>query len=217
MHRSPGHPTTGESGDHSTHDDPDSEFDSERRVLGLRLRQVRKYRRLTLRDVEERSRQDFKASALSAYERGERSISLARLARLAEIYDVEAAELLPPDPGCDPPPEPGLRRRVHRRGTAPAFTSSMGIAIDLARAENLTDPQVAALTRLVQAILDRRDEERHPIVSLRADDIDALALALGTEPTEFVRRLEERGIAWVRGRTSAPAETAPSSPAELLL
>jgi len=215
VHRSPGHPTTGESGDHSPHDDPDSEFASERRDLGLRLRQVRKYRRLTLRDVEERSRHDFKASALSAYERGERSISLARLARLAEIYDVEAAELLPPDPACDPP-EPGLRRRAHRRGTAPAFTSSMGIAIDLARAENLTDPQVAALTRLVQAILARRDEERHPIVSLRSDDVDALALALGTEPTEFVRRLEERGIAWVRGR--APATVVPNAPpAELLL
>ena len=81
----------------------------------------------------------------------------------------------------------------------------MGIAIDLSRAEQLPDSEVEALTRLVQAILARRDQERHPIVSIRTDDIDALALALGAEPRALVRRLEESGIAWVRGRVAAPA------------
>ena len=38
---------------------------------------------------------EFKASVLGAYERGERAISVPRLMRLAEVYDVPADTLLP--------------------------------------------------------------------------------------------------------------------------
>lgn len=38
---------------------------------------------------------EFKASVVGAYERGERAMSVQRLARIAEIYSVGAADLLP--------------------------------------------------------------------------------------------------------------------------
>src|SRR4029078_5198515 len=63
--------------------------------VGERLRAIRRQKGLSLHDVEARSNLEFKASVLVAYERGERAISVPRLLRLAEIYEVPADQLLP--------------------------------------------------------------------------------------------------------------------------
>ena len=55
-------------------------------LVGKRLRSIRKQRGLSLQDVQRLSEQEFKAAMLGAYERGERSLSLPRLQRLAEFY-----------------------------------------------------------------------------------------------------------------------------------
>src|SRR5262249_56952211 len=65
------------------------------RYVGERLRAIRRQKGLSLHDVEARSNQEFKASVLGAYERGERAISVPRLLRLAELYRVPADQLLP--------------------------------------------------------------------------------------------------------------------------
>src|SRR5947208_14697153 len=65
--------------------------------VGERLRAVRKQKRLSLQAVEATSSQEFKASVLGAYERGERSISVPRLQRLATFYAVPVDQLLPRD------------------------------------------------------------------------------------------------------------------------
>src|SRR5579862_4287051 len=81
------------------------------RSVGARLRVVRKQMRLSLQAVEAMSDQEFKASVLGAYERGERAISVPRLQRLAKLYDVPVDQFLPwndgvgtdrsgPDPGA---------------------------------------------------------------------------------------------------------------------
>ena len=54
------------------------------RRVGERLRNVRRQQRLSLQAVEASSSQEFKASVLGAYERGERAISVPRLQRLAK-------------------------------------------------------------------------------------------------------------------------------------
>ena len=64
-------------------------------LVGERLRSVRKRRRLTLGDVEAVSGGEFRISVLGAYERGARGVGVHRLLRLAEIYGVPPAELLP--------------------------------------------------------------------------------------------------------------------------
>src|SRR2546423_15684164 len=64
-------------------------------MVGERLRSIRRQKGLSLHDVEARSSLEFKASVLGAYERGERAISVPRLLRLAEIYEVPADQLLP--------------------------------------------------------------------------------------------------------------------------
>src|SRR5438093_13760988 len=65
--------------------------------VGSRLRAIRKQKRLSLQDVEASSAQEFKASVLGAYERGERAISVPRLQRLARFYNVPVDQLLPRD------------------------------------------------------------------------------------------------------------------------
>jgi len=45
--------------------------------------------------VERSSNNEFKSSVLGAYERGERSISVQRLHRLAQIYAIDVAHLIP--------------------------------------------------------------------------------------------------------------------------
>ena len=55
------------------------------RKVGERLRAIRRQKRLSLQEVEA-PRQEFKASVLGAYERGERAISVPRLERLARFY-----------------------------------------------------------------------------------------------------------------------------------
>ena len=68
------------------------------RVVGERLRSIRKQKNLSLSDVELQSREQFKASVLGAYERGERAISVPRLEKLAKFYGVTIDQLLPRDP-----------------------------------------------------------------------------------------------------------------------
>src|SRR3954454_9152169 len=65
--------------------------------VGDRLRAIRRQKGLSLHEVEARSGQEFKASVLGAYERGERALSVARLVRLAELYDVPPDQLMPRD------------------------------------------------------------------------------------------------------------------------
>ena len=64
------------------------------RAVGDELRRARHDAGLALRDLNLRSAREFKASAVGGYERGERSISLDRFCRLAELYGVPPDHLL---------------------------------------------------------------------------------------------------------------------------
>src|SRR5688500_7724989 len=64
------------------------------REVGLRLRAVRRQRRLSLDDVERASGGRWSASAVGAYERGFRNLSLPRLRELAEFFEVPMSALL---------------------------------------------------------------------------------------------------------------------------
>ncbi len=56
------------------------------KMVGEILRNARKARGWTLQKVESETEQEFKASVVGAYERGERAISLVRFIRLMEWY-----------------------------------------------------------------------------------------------------------------------------------
>jgi transcriptional regulator with XRE-family HTH domain len=148
------------------------EPDDVNRLVGDHLRRLRKQKGLSLLDVEAASRKEFKASVLGAYERGERAISAARLARLADLYRVPMQAMLPPN------------------GQAPS-EGTPGIALDLERLDQSQTPEGQTVARFVRLIQAQRREWSDRVVRIRSDDIRALASAVDRTPTDLLALLDE--------------------------
>lgn len=148
--------------------------------LGERLRAIRVQQGLTLQEVEEKSGGRWKAVVVGSYERGDRAISVSKLALLARFYGVPVSELLPSGPQAE---------------TTEHAQTSRGIALDLTRLdeENL-DPQFRAVSRFAQTIQVQRGDFNGRVLTLRTDDLRALAILYGTSSDEFVERLNESGL-----------------------
>ncbi|MGH2758217.1 MAG: transcriptional regulator [Actinomycetota bacterium] len=147
------------------------------RRLGDHLRGLRKQKGLSLLEVEAVSGAEFKASVLGAYERGERAVSTARLARLAELYRLPLQAMLPPD------------------GAAPKEGSpATGVAFDLGRLEAATASEAKTITRYVRLLQSQRQDWTGRVFRIRAEDVRALASALDRSPGEFVKLLDELGV-----------------------
>jgi len=63
--------------------------------LGRNLRAERVRRGLALLDVAEITDNEFKSSVLGAYERGERAMTVIRLKRLCQVYEISMSVVLP--------------------------------------------------------------------------------------------------------------------------
>lgn len=151
------------------------------RIVGERLRQIRRQKRLSLQDVESESNQEFKASVLGAYERGERAISVPRLHRLAQFYKVPVDQLLP---GSDDPDEAERTRREDARSAK----------IDLTRLEKLSGAEAQMLNRYLHMIQVQRQDFNGRVLTIRRDDMRAIACILGVNEESADRRLEELGL-----------------------
>ena len=76
--------------------------------LGAKLRAIRTQQGLSLHGVEEKSQGRWKAVVVGSYERGDRAVTVQRLAELADFYGVPVQELLPgttPGGAAEPPPK----------------------------------------------------------------------------------------------------------------
>src|SRR5438874_654166 len=91
------------------------------RALGARLRAIRTQQGLSLHGVEEKSQGRWKAVVVGSYERGDRAVTVQRLAELADFYGVPVQELLPgTTPGGAAEPPPKLVLDLERLATVPA-------------------------------------------------------------------------------------------------
>lgn len=163
--------------------------------VGERLRAIRRQKRLSLQEVEAASNQEFKASVLGAYERGERAISVPRLQRLSRFYNVPVDQLLPADAGPSFGVTPGddtvidLTDRPARRETDP-------ITIDLTRLETISGPEADMLTRYLTMIQVQRQDFNGRVLTVRAQDLQALAAILGTGVDGAAPRLDALGLSY---------------------
>ena len=153
------------------------------RKVGERLRVIRRQKRLSLQDVEASSEQEFKASVLGAYERGERAISVPRLQRLAAFYDVPVDQLLPGDP--EQPPRPNSRAGVEEHGP---------ITIDLRRSQALVGPEGELLKRYLAMIQVQRQDFNGRMLTIRYDDLQALSCLFGVSAERVQARMIELGL-----------------------
>ena len=154
--------------------------------VGDRLRAIRRQKGLSLHDVEARSTLEFKASVLGAYERGERAISVPRLLRLAEIYEVPGDQLLPRE----------LDGEISLVDAAIGVGVDLnaGFAIDLVRLHELDDPDAQILSRFATSIQLERQDFNGRMLTIRRSDLRVLAACMGRTVDELGARLEQLGL-----------------------
>ena len=160
--------------------DEDDALSAEYNVrVGERLRAIRRQKKLSLQEVEANSHEEFKASVLGAYERGERSISLPRLRRLADLYDVPIQQLLP---------------KEVELADGRSASASTKLAIDLLKLANIDGPGFATLSRYLSMIQVQRGDFNGKVLTVRADDVRAIAVMLDVAIADVRTHLEEIGI-----------------------
>ena len=168
--------------------------------VGERLRLIRKQKGLSLQEVEASSNQEFKASVVGAYERGERAISVPRLQRLAKFYSVPVDQLLPQDAadfgrirddevvdltpaGDDEPARPAPRRYDEDR-----------VSIDLNRLQTIPNQEREMLSRYLGMIQVQRQDFNGKVLTIRSEDLRAIACLFETSTATMRRRLDEMGL-----------------------
>ncbi len=155
------------------------------RLVGERLRAIRRQKRLSLQEAEEVSQQEFKASVLGAYERGERAISVPRLQRLARVYQVPVDQLLPRDAGD------GRSESQYVDLTQADSPEPRKVVLDLSRLDDVGGPTGEMLRRYLAMIQVQRQDFNGRVLTIRADDIRAIAGLFGTDADALLRRLDD--------------------------
>lgn len=144
--------------------------------LGARLRAIRVQQGLSLHAVEQKSDGQWKAVVVGSYERGDRAVTVAKLADLADFYGVPISELLP-------------EHRPGRRGM-PASK----LVIDLQRLSDLPPDQTGPLARYAAAIQSQRGDYNGKVLTIRTEDLRSLAVIYDLTPHELADRLVAWGV-----------------------
>jgi transcriptional regulator with XRE-family HTH domain len=160
--------------------------------VGARLRAIRKQKRLSLQDVEASSSQEFKASVLGAYERGERAISVPRLQRLARFYSVPVDQLLPRED--DDAAGPSDVIDLDEGTVVPGRQSEEPVTLDLHRLSSMESTEATLLTRYLGMIQVQRGDFNGRMLTVRRDDLRAIACLLDTTADSARSRLDEMGL-----------------------
>jgi transcriptional regulator with XRE-family HTH domain len=127
--------------------------------------------------VQSVSEGEFKAAVLGAYERGERSLSVPRLHRLAGYYGVPVIQLLPPEPAA-----------------ATADQTGDKVTIDLGRLDQIEGPVGEILERFLASIQVERQDFNGKVLTVRAEDLHLLSRLIG-DGEALSERLEEVRVA----------------------
>lgn len=143
-------------------------------AVGQRLRAIRQAQGLSLAEVEARSDGRWSASAVGAYERSFRTLSLPRLKALADFYRVPVGVVLGE-------PHPASESSERRK-----------IVLDL-MALNEIDP-AAPIRRFVQSIIEARGDFNGRVLSLRHDDLKALCTLVGGDIPTGIAQLRSWGV-----------------------
>ena len=141
--------------------------------VGERLRSIRQQRGMSLQDVHRATGGEFKAAVLGAYERGERSLSLPRLRRLEDCYEVPMNQLLPED---------------ESRAAQPIATG--GVTIDLTAIDSLSDEVSATVDRFLQRVQIQRQDFNGKVLTIRSSDVALLAMLLDVSDAELLVHLD---------------------------
>ena len=154
------------------------------RLVGDRLRQIRQQKKLSLSEVENSTNQEFKASVMGAYERGERMISVPRLERLANFYGVTVDQLLPRD-------------KQREGDTQSQSAPPTKLRIDVAKLSLRDGKEFKMLERLLRMIQVQRQDFNGKVITVRAHDTRAIAVMLDVAVDDVGAKLAELDLLFV--------------------
>jgi transcriptional regulator with XRE-family HTH domain len=149
------------------------------KALGGRLRAIRMQQHLSLHGVERKSGGKWKAVVVGSYERGDRAVSVQRLAELADFYGVPVSDLLPPED-------------AQFASAGSNATPLSKIVLNLDRVSSLKDTNGDILRRFTASILRQRGNLGARTLPVRHEDLRTLALMYDTN----VENLTERLVRW---------------------
>jgi transcriptional regulator with XRE-family HTH domain len=140
----------------------------------MKLRGIRTQQGLSLHGVEEKSKGRWKAVVVGSYERGDRAVTVQRLAELADFYGVTVSELLPessPSGAAEPPPR---------------------LILDLEKLQVIPAERAGPLARYAATIQAQRGDYNGRVLSIRQDDLRTLAVIYDESPSALTEQL----ISW---------------------
>jgi transcriptional regulator with XRE-family HTH domain len=156
------------------------------KALGQRLRAIRLQQGLSLHGVEEKSDGRWKAVVVGSYERGDRAVTVQRLAELADFYGVPIAELLP-----DGVPAAAAASELPPR-----------LVLDLEKLQHVPAEQAGPLARYTATIQSQRGDYNGRVLSIRQDDLRSLAVIFDETPSQLTEQLISWGVLTAESRTT---------------
>ena len=147
------------------------------KALGQRLRAIRMQQGMSLHGVEEKSQGRWKAVVVGSYERGDRAVTVQRLAELAEFYAVPISELLPDSATAPAASEPPPR-----------------LIIDLEKLQDIPADLAAPLARYTATIQSQRGDYNGRVLSIRQEDLRSLAVIYDETPSQLTEQLITWGV-----------------------
>ena len=135
-------------------------------TLYSRLRLIREARHLTLLQAAKLTKGNISAIALGSYERGDRSVSAAKLITIANMYQVPIAELFE---------EPRN------------FMPEERISIDVRKILTTSNPVAQKITEVLRNIARMRGDWNGEVISLRAQDINNFHIFTGLTTEEITK------------------------------
>jgi transcriptional regulator with XRE-family HTH domain len=122
-----------------------------------RLREIRKSKGWSLQDVENHSNGKWKAVVIGSYERADRAISLKKAISLMQFYQVPITELFPE-----------ITTQVTARS----------VSVNLNKLAESSETKSQILQRFTKSISNRRKDWNGQILTIRANDLQFLALQI---------------------------------------
>lgn len=147
--------------------------------IARRLKHIRQQQHMTLKQVEIKSRGKWKAVVVGSYERGTRSLSIAKAEELCDFYSVPLSALLREDASYE------------------SRDLLAGLTLDLRKLRAILatpDEFARQLYGLLYWIASKRQDWNGEVLSIRSHDVETLMIITSKNGVELAAALTNRNL-----------------------